>query len=84
MKVFRSGTGEFSQGLENLLAHIEEVLETEMARVEVLIPFDRGDLVGLFHERGLIDREDYEEHGTRIVGRLPENLAIQFNAFRTE
>ena len=71
-------------GLENLLAHVEEVLEAEMARIEVLIPFDRGELVGLFHERGLIDKEEYNENGTRIVGRLPDNLAIQFNAFRAE
>jgi GTP-binding protein HflX len=70
-------------GLDVLLSHIEEVLEAEMVRVDVVIPFDRGDLVGLFHERGLIDKEEYREAGTHIVGRLPETLALQFNAFRT-
>ncbi len=70
-------------GLDKLLSHIEEVLESEMVRVDVVIPFDRGELVGLFHERGLIDKEEYRETGTRIVGRLPEVLALQFEAFRT-
>jgi GTP-binding protein HflX len=70
-------------GLDKLLGHIEEVLEAEMVRVDVVIPFDRGELVGLFHERGLIDKEEYRESGTRIVGRLPETLALQFDAFRT-
>jgi GTP-binding protein HflX len=70
-------------GLDTLLNHIEEVLESEMVRVDVVIPFDRGELVGLFHERGLIDKEEYRESGTRIVGRLPETLALQFNTFRT-
>lgn len=70
-------------GLDTLRAHIEEVLEAEMVRVDVVIPFDRGELVGLFHERGLIDKEEYRETGTRIVGRLPEILALQFEAFRT-
>ncbi len=71
------------QGLDNLLRHIEEVLEAEMTRLDVLIPFERGDLVGLFHERGLIDKEEYRETGTRIVGRLPETLAAQFGEFHT-
>ncbi len=71
------------QGLDSLLQHIEEVLEAEMQRLDVLIPFNRGDLVGLFHERGLIDKEEYRETGTRIVGRLPETLALQFDDFRT-
>ncbi len=70
-------------GLDKLLGHIEEVLESEMVRVDVVIPFDRGELVGLFHERGLIDKEEYRETGTRIVGRLPEVLSLQFDAFRT-
>jgi GTP-binding protein HflX len=70
-------------GLDVLLSHIEEVLEAEMVRVDVVIPFDRGELVGMFHERGLIDKEEYRESGTRIVGRLPETLALQFDAFRT-
>ena len=70
-------------GLDALLGHIEEVLEAEMVRVDVVIPFDRGELVGMFHERGLIDKEEYRESGTRIVGRLPETLALQFDAFRT-
>lgn len=70
-------------GLEALLSHIEEVLEAEMVRVDVVIPFDRGELVGLFHERGLIDKEEYRESGTRIVGRLPETLTLHFDDFRT-
>ena len=70
-------------GLDDLRSHIEEVLESEMVRVDVVIPFDRGELVGLFHERGLIDKEEYRETGTRIIGRLPEVLSLQFDAFRT-
>jgi len=70
-------------GLDSLRSHIEEVLEAEMVRVDVVIPFDRGELVGLFHERGLIDKEEYRETGTRIVGRLPETLALHFDALRT-
>lgn len=71
------------QGIDSLFKNVEEVLEAEMQRIEVIIPFARGDLVGLFHERGLIDTEDYGETGTHIVGRLPESLAMQLSEFRT-
>jgi len=70
------------QGLEDLREHIEEVLETEMTPIEVLLPFERGDLVSLFHERGLIDQEEHLPQGTHIVGRLPHNLIPEVESFR--
>ncbi|MBN2004224.1 MAG: GTPase HflX [Anaerolineae bacterium] len=69
------------QGIDELLAKIEEVLETEMQRVEVLLPFDRGDLVSMFHERGLIELEEHIAEGTRIRGRLPDAILENFAPF---
>ena len=71
------------QGLGGLLAGIEEVLESEMQTVDVLLPFTRGDLVSLFHERGLIEIEAHTAAGTHIIGRAPEHLAIQLSEYRT-
>ncbi len=71
------------QGLEHLLSNMEEVLESEMWKVDVLIPFERGDLVSLIHERGLIDQEDHSVEGTHIRGRVPEHLGVQLEAFST-
>jgi GTP-binding protein HflX len=70
------------QGVDALLEEIEEVLEAEMQRIEVLIPFERGDLVNLFHERGLIDVEDHIAEGTHIVGRVPEYMVKDLADFR--
>lgn len=69
-------------GIEALLNHIEAVLESEMVRVHLLLPFQRGDLVNLFHERGLVEEESYTETGTRIVGRLPRAWLTPFEAYR--
>jgi GTP-binding protein HflX len=69
-------------GMEELRAHIEEVLEAEMVPLEVLLPFERGDLVSIFHERGLIEREEHLAEGTRIRGRVPFDLRPQFEAYR--
>lgn len=71
-------------GLETLKLRLEEALEAEMARVKVQLPFDRGDLVSLFHERGLIQTEEYQEQGTYIVGRIPHTLLPQFEAYQVK
>jgi len=71
-------------GLETLKLRLEEALEAEMARVKVQLPFDRGDLVSLFHERGLIQTEEYQEQGTYIVGRIPHLLLPQFEAYQVK
>ncbi len=67
--------------LEALKAHIEEVLESEMVRVDVLVPFERGDLVSAFHERGLIEEEEHIVEGTHLVGRLPSELLPHFKPY---
>jgi len=65
------------QGIEALLAEIEVVLESEMRHIRVLVPFSRGDLVSMIHERGLIEEETHQAEGTYIVGQVPDYLAIQ-------
>jgi len=61
-------------GLENLLQAIEDVLERELVPVETLIPFQRGDLLRIVHEHGLVEREEHTARGTRIVAKVPRRL----------
>jgi len=70
------------EGLEVLLTHIERALETQMTWLDVLIPYELGELVDLFHRRGLIKREEHTEAGTRIVGRVPRALVGRFHVCR--
>ena len=70
--------------LQALKAHIEEVLESEMVPIDVMLPFERGDLVSVFHERGLIDEEAHNAQGTRIKGRMPHELLPQFEPYRNK
>ncbi len=69
------------QGLVQLLARIEEVLSEELIEVELLLPYPRGDLLALIHRRGVVDREEHVERGTRLVGRIPKTLWPQFSGF---
>lgn len=71
------------EGLPRLLVTVEDRLEQQMARVSVLIPYEHGELVDLFHRRGLIEEEDHTAHGTRMVGLVPRELVGHFDAFRS-
>jgi GTP-binding protein HflX len=65
-------------GLDGLLDRVEVAIEGHLVDLDVLIPYDMGELVDLFHRRGLIEREEHTEEGTRIVGRLPRELTGRF------
>jgi GTP-binding protein HflX len=68
------------QGLPLLLDQVEQALETQMVWLDVFIPYEFGELVSLFHQRGLIEREEHTETGTRIEGRIPSVLLGRFDA----
>ena len=38
----------------------------------------RGELVSLMHEHGVVEHEEHTEHGTHLQGRLPVELAGRF------
>ncbi len=65
-------------GVESLLVRVEEMLEMQMVWLDVLIPYEEGELVNLFHRRWLIEREEHTGEGTRIAGRLPRELMGPF------
>ena len=72
-----------AQGLDALLARVEAVLEQQMVWLDVIVPYESGELVDLFHRRGLIDQEEHTGTGTRIVGRIPRVLAGRLNGLAT-
>jgi GTP-binding protein HflX len=70
-------------GLPGLLTQVESMLEAEMAHISVLIPYQQGDLVDLFHRRGLIEEEDHTGEGTQITGLIPRELVGRFEDVQT-
>ncbi len=67
-------------GLEQLLETIADVLLGDMVRLDVVVPFQRGDLVALFHQRGVINHEEHTPTGTRLLGHLPRQFASRYRA----
>lgn len=54
-------------GIEGLTERIAQAASAADRRMEVLLPYHRGDLVSLAHERCHILAETHEEAGTRIT-----------------
>lgn len=58
---------------------IRQVVSRLMRKVAVTIPYDRGDLLALCHERGRVSVVDYRPEGTFIEAELPPDIAARLN-----
>ena len=68
-------------GIDALLDCVSKNLQAQFVALDVLIPYERGELVALFHRYGSIEYEGYEEGGTRLRGHLPANQSGAFAPF---
>lgn len=68
------------EGLEELLEEIGRRLPLPDVELDVLIPYDRGDLVTLAHDRGRVLETHYEEGGTRMRVQASEAVAHQLES----
>jgi GTP-binding protein HflX len=72
------------RGLDELLILIEATMVGLLRPVEVHLPYNRGDLLSLFYERGQVDAEEHTQTGVHLHGRLPARLLPTFEPFRAE
>jgi GTP-binding protein HflX len=68
------------EGIDELLLAIEADLPRPAERVEVVLPYSRGDLLNQVHTHGEIESLSHEADGTHVVARVPEDLAHALNA----
>ncbi len=69
-------------GIDELLHCISDNLISQFIALDVLIPYQRGDLVAQFHQFGTIEHESYEQDGTHVCGHIPKNHSGPFMAFQ--
>ena len=77
--VVSARTGE---GLEALLALVAEALPKPDVQVELLIPYDRGDLLSRIHEHGEVLDVEHVEAGTRVRAKVHEQALGGLAAYR--
>jgi len=69
------------KGLEELLFAVESELFESYIELDVLIPYQEGQLLSLFHEFGQVQEIQSVERGTWIKGLLPRRLFFHFEPY---
>jgi GTP-binding protein HflX len=69
------------EGIEALLARMEQVMNTASALLNVLIPYAEGNLVHLAHERCTVISESFSEEGAALQIQVPDALLSRFQAY---
>jgi GTP-binding protein HflX len=72
--VVSARTGE---GLETLIDRVAAELPRPDVLVEVLLPYDRGDLLSRVHEDGEITATEHRAEGTAVTARVRADLAAE-------
>jgi GTP-binding protein HflX len=68
------------QGLEELRERIAEVLPRPELLVDLVVPYQRGDLVSRAHQTGTVLVEEHTGSGTRLRARVAPELAADLHA----
>lgn len=66
------------EGIDDLLEHIQGGLYETFTPITVMLPYQEGQLISLFHEVGQVEHLDYGRKGILIKGRIPNQLITQF------
>lgn len=69
------------KGIDTLLQAIEETMIQYLKPISVRLPYKRGDLLSMFHERGQVESEEHLGDGVQLTGRLPHGLIPYFEPY---
>jgi GTP-binding protein HflX len=70
-------------GIDALRDRIDHALPRPPVEVEVIVPYDRGDLVSRMHTEGEVLAEEHREEGTFVAARVHHGLAAALQPMLT-
>ena len=70
-----------AQGIDGLLQAVSDRLRAAANVVELIVPFERGDVIAAVHREGEVLVEQHEEGGTRLRARLDQAGTARFREF---
>jgi GTPase len=68
-------------GLDELIQMIRQHIFSNYVTCEMLIPFDKGDVVSYLNTNALVKETDYEERGTKITVELKESEMKKYEQY---
>lgn len=69
-------------GIDELIERISAELPAPELEVELLVPYDRGEVISRLHVSGRVLSSEYEEQGTRVRALVHPRRMAEFEAFR--
>ena len=69
------------EGIEQVLAALAELLPSPQIELDLLIPYERGDLIATLHERGRVVSTSYAETGSQVKALVTPEIEAQFDPF---
>jgi GTP-binding protein HflX len=69
-------------GIDELIERIAEALPAPEVEVELLVPYDRGEVISRLHVSGRVLSTDYEEDGTRVHALVHPQRIAELQPFR--
>lgn len=75
---FSAKTGE---GMEEFLLTVDEVIKSFKSLVKVIIPYDKGYLVNILHDKSDIIEQQYREAGTYVEFYCNDEILGQFKDY---
>ena len=74
-------SAETGEGIDQLVDRIAHVASAQDTHLDVVIPYQRGDMVSKAHERCRIITEEHIEAGTHLTMLVPKPFVDEFTAF---
>jgi len=71
------------EGIDAMRRRMAELAGPTDTAVDVVIPYQRGDLVARVHADGRVQEAEHHPEGTRIKARVPAALAASLRQFST-
>jgi GTP-binding protein HflX len=74
-------SGATGEGIDALREAVAAEAARQAVTMTLLVPYDRGDIVGLAHEKTQVVAEEHTQTGTRLVVRAPSAVAGRLEPF---
>lgn len=75
-------SAKLNTGIEILLFTIEQILTSQLHRVKLLLPYDRGELVSALFEQATVEEQQHTENGVVLTVQLSLPLYERYKQYQ--
>jgi GTPase len=72
------------EGIPELLEKVHVYLYEDYIPIKILLPYQEGGLIRLFHEQGQVEKLEQVSAGVEVSGRIPGRLLSYFHPYQKE